>query len=58
MSILYLTILIIANEDLLTGTVAPIKITLGTTGAPAKTIHPGKIAAKNQCVITVQVCIT
>ena len=55
---LYLTILIMAKEDLLTGTEAPIKITMVTIGATAKTIHPGRTAAKHQCVSTVQVHIT
>ena len=57
-SMLYLAILIIAKEDLLTGTRAPIKITMATIGATAKVIDPGKAAADNQCVITVQGCIT
>ena len=52
-SMLYLTILIIAKENLLTGTRVPIKITMATVGTTARTIHirlqgtiyPGKTAA-------------
>ena len=44
------TIIITVKEVLLTGTKAPIKITMSAVRTTARTIHPGKIATKNQCV--------
>ena len=55
---LYPTILMTVKEVLLTGIEAPIKVTMSAVGTTARTIHPGQIATKNQCVTTVQVPIT
>ena len=57
-SMLYPTTIITVKEVLLTGTGAPLKITMSAVGTTAKTIHPGRIATKNQCVTTVWVPIT
>ena len=46
------------REVLLTGTRTHIKITMLTVGTTVTPIHPGKTAAKNQCVTTVQVPTT
>ena len=48
------------KEALLTGTEALIKITklaIIAVGTTVRTIHPDKIATKNQCITTVQVHI-
>ena len=55
---LYPTVIITVKEVLLTGTEAPIKITMSAVGTTARTTHPGKTATKNQCVTTVRVSIT
>ena len=57
-AILYPTIIITVKKVLLTGAKAPIKITMSAVGTTARTIHPGKIATKSQCVTTVQVPLT
>ena len=57
-SMLYQTVIITVKQVPLTGTKAPIKITMSAVVTAARTIHPGKTAAKNQRVTTVQVPTT
>ena len=49
-SMLYPTVIITVKEVLLTGTESPIKITMSAVETTARTNHPGKTVAKNQCV--------